>query len=134
MPPVTGDAEGLGDLIGNLVGNAIRYTPGGGQVWFRAARSADRLVLEVADNGIGIPPADRDRIFDEFYRTPAAREHTRQGTGLGLAIVKAVVAQHSGTIAVAERAGGGTLFRVELPLGAGAELPLGETPRHVATS
>ena len=122
LPPVPGDAEGLGDMLGNLVGNAIRYTPAGGHVWFRARRSNDRLLIEVEDTGIGIAPADRARIFDEFYRTPAAREHTQQGSGLGLAIVKAVVDQHLGIITVEDREGGGTRFRVELPLAERTEL------------
>lgn len=116
LPPILGDAEGLADLIGNLIGNAIRYTPAGGHVWFRARLAANRLVIEVEDTGIGIAPADRDRIFDEFYRAPAAREYSPQGSGLGLAIVKAVVDQHQGSITVADREGGGTRFRVELPL------------------
>ncbi|NJD09017.1 MAG: HAMP domain-containing histidine kinase [Gemmatimonadetes bacterium] len=116
LPPVIGDAEGLADMMGNLIGNAIRYTPAGGSVWFRARRGADRLVIEVEDTGIGVPAADRDRSFDEFYRTAAAREHSQQGSGLGLAIVKAVVEQHQGTITVEDRDGGGTRFRVELPV------------------
>lgn len=115
LPPVRADAEGLADLLVNLIGNAIRYTPSGGRVWFRARRADEGLLLEVEDTGIGIDPADRSRIFDEFYRTPAGREHTSQGSGLGLAIVKAVVEQHRGTISVEDRAGGGTRFRVELP-------------------
>jgi signal transduction histidine kinase len=116
LPPVLGDAESLADMLANLIGNAIRYTPAGGHVWFRARGSGDRLALEVEDTGIGIAPADRARIFDDFYRAPDAREHAPQGSGLGLAIVKAVVEQHQGSIVVEERIGGGTRFRVELPL------------------
>ena len=115
LPPLIGDAEGLTDMIGNLIGNAIRYTPAGGRVWFRTSRDHDRLVVEVEDTGIGIPAADRHRIFEDFYRSPAAREHAPQGSGLGLAIVRAVVEQHQGSITVEEREGGGTRFRVELP-------------------
>lgn len=116
LPPVLGDPEGLADLIVNLVGNAIRYTPAGGSVWFRARREVERLVVEVEDTGIGILEADRARVFEDFYRSPAARELAPQGSGLGLAIVRAVVEQHQGSIAVEGREGGGTRFRVELPL------------------
>jgi len=116
IPPVQGDAEGLGDLLVNLIGNAIRYTPAGGHVWFRAQHRADRILLEVEDTGIGIATAERERIFDEFYRAPAAREHFAQGSGLGLAIARAVVEQHRGRISVHDRDGGGSIFRVELPL------------------
>ena len=102
-------------LIGNLVSNAIRYTPRGGRVTIRVRKTGEKLRIEVADTGIGIPSADLERVFDEFYRSANAREHTGDGTGLGLSIVKAVAEQHGGAVSVASAVGQGTTFTVELP-------------------
>ena len=111
-----GDAEGLADLMGNLLGNAIRYTPAGGCVEFRMVRRGKSLVIEIADTGIGIPTEDLPQIYDEFFRSQAAREFVPDGSGLGMSIVKAVVEQHAGTIAVASTVGEGTRFTVEIPI------------------
>lgn len=116
LPVVLADGEGLADLLANLLGNAIRYTPAGGSVWLRVASEEEGVVFEVRDTGIGIAPADRARIFEEFYRSAAAREHSPDGSGLGLAIVRAVVDEHGGTIEVESEAGKGTAFRVTMPL------------------
>ena len=113
--PLTGDPEGLGDLIGNLLENAIRYNPDGGTVWFRVDGTPGEVALDVRDTGIGIPEDDLPRIFDEFYRSRTAREFAREGSGLGMAIVKAVVEQHGGAIAVESAPGRGTHVRVTLP-------------------
>jgi len=112
---LTGDPDGLGDLIGNLLENAIRYNPDGGTVWLRVDGTPGEVAIDVRDTGIGIPEDDLPRIFDEFYRSKTAREFAREGTGLGLAIVKAVVEQHSGAIAVESTPGQGTHVRVTLP-------------------
>lgn len=115
-----GEAEGLGDMMSNLVENAIRYTPNGGTVTFRLHGARGGLVIDVQDTGIGIPEADLPRIFEEFFRSKEAREFAPDGTGLGMAIVKAVVDQHGGSISVESAPGQGTHVRVELPLsGAG---------------
>ncbi len=110
-----GDPEGLGDLIGNLLENAIRYNPDGGTVWFRVCGTPGEVVIDVRDTGIGIPEEDLPRIFEEFYRSKTARAFAEEGSGLGLAIVKAVVEQHGGTIAVESTPGRGTHVRVTLP-------------------
>ncbi len=120
LPAVEGDASGLHQLLGNLVGNAVRYTPRGGTVTVALHGGGSRVRFEVADTGIGIPPEDLGRVFDEFYRSPNARAHTGDGTGLGLAIVKAVAEQHGGSVSVASEVGRGTTFSVELPTKAGA--------------
>lgn len=116
LDPVEGDSAGLQQLVGNLVSNAIRYTPRGGRVTVRLRQTDGKLVLEVADSGIGIPAEDLHRVFDEFYRSANAREHTGDGTGLGLSIVKAVAEQHGGTVSVESTVGQGTRFTVELPV------------------
>jgi len=116
LNPVEGDPAGLQQLVGNLVSNGIRYTPRGGRVTIRLLDTEGKLRIEVADTGIGIPAEDLHRVFDEFYRSANAREHTGDGTGLGLSIVKAVVEQHGGTVSVESTVGQGTTFTVELPV------------------
>jgi two-component system phosphate regulon sensor histidine kinase PhoR len=112
---IRGDAEALGDLMHNLLENAIRYNPDGGAVWFRLHALPGAVVIEVQDTGIGIPEEDLPRIFEDFFRSKSAREFTHDGSGLGMAIVKAVVDQHRGSISVDSTPGRGTRVRVELP-------------------
>lgn len=112
---VQGDAEALGDLIGNLLENAIRYNPNGGSVRLCLHAMPGAVVIDVQDTGIGIPEDDLPRIFEEFFRSKAAREFAHDGSGLGMAIVKAVVEQHGGSISVESTPGRGTHVRVTLP-------------------
>jgi signal transduction histidine kinase len=112
---ILGDAEGLADLMGNLLSNAIRYTPSGGRVDFQMRQAGTALVIEVADTGIGIPQPDLPRIYDEFFRSQAARQAVPEGTGLGMSIVKAVVERHGGTISVDSEVGKGTRVTVAIP-------------------
>jgi signal transduction histidine kinase len=116
LGPVQGDVAGLRQLVGNLVSNAVRYTPRGGSVAVRLQRTDSALRLEVEDTGIGIPEDDLPRIFEEFFRSANARSHTSDGTGLGLSIVKAVAEQHGGSVSVESEQGKGTRFTVDLPL------------------
>jgi signal transduction histidine kinase len=112
---VVGDRAALRQMLDNVIGNAIRYTPAGGRVAVRAAADAAGLLFEVEDTGIGIPPDDLPRVFDEFFRSANARAHAREGTGLGLAIVRAVAEQHGGAIAIASAVGEGTRVTVNIP-------------------
>lgn len=121
LPQLQGNPAAMADLMRNLLANAVRYTPPGGSVTFRLAAEGGEVVLEVADTGIGIEPEALERIFEEFYRSEAARAFAPDGTGLGLAIVKAVVDRHRGTIAVESEPGRGTRFVVRLPSSAGAQ-------------
>jgi signal transduction histidine kinase len=116
LGPIEGDAAGLHQLLGNLVSNAIRYTPSGGRVAVRLWQSGAKAIFEVADTGIGIPTDDLPRVFDEFFRSANARARTGEGTGLGLSIVKAVAEQHGGAVSVESTVGVGTRVVVELPL------------------
>jgi two-component system OmpR family sensor kinase/two-component system sensor histidine kinase QseC len=109
---VRGDCEALRTLIRNLVDNAVRYTPSGGSVRVHGRNAGDRAVLEVTDTGPGIPPAERARVFDRFYRRAAVQE---SGTGLGLAIVKAIAERHGARVALDEAPGGGLKVTVDLP-------------------
>ncbi len=115
-PPLLGDHERLVQLAGNLLSNALKFTPAGGTVTVRTFVDGDSAVLEVADTGIGIPAAEQDRVFQRFFRSSTATEQAIPGTGLGLVISRAIVEAHGGTITVTSKIGAGTCFRVELPL------------------
>jgi len=116
LPQITADRERLTQVMMNVVSNAIKYTPDGGTIQVSAGRVEDRVWLEVADNGIGIPEPDRGRIFERFYRVDKARSRESGGTGLGLSIAKEIVDQHRGTIGIVDRPGPGLTIRVELPV------------------
>ncbi len=99
---VMGDRDALRTLVRNLVDNAVRYTPAGGRVQVRTAKTAQGAVLEVTDSGPGIAAADRERVFDRFYRRVGAPEG---GSGLGLAIVKAIADRHGARVTLADAPG-----------------------------
>lgn len=113
--PILGDDKALNQLVTNLVDNAIKYTPGGGQVDVYLQLDDQHLVFAVKDTGIGIAPADQERIFERFYRVDKARSREVGGTGLGLAIVKHIVQSHQGKLQVISELGEGTRFEVRLP-------------------
>lgn len=110
-----GDRGRLTQLVTNLVGNAIKFTPEGGSVDVRAYAAGGRIVLEVADTGIGVPEAEQDRLFERFFRASSATGAEIPGTGLGLAISRGIAEAHGGRIGVESAEGNGTTFRVELP-------------------
>jgi two-component system OmpR family sensor kinase len=111
---VQGDEDGLRQVIANLVGNALVHAPEAA-VAVRVRAEHDRAVLEVADAGPGMAPADSERAFERFYRADAARSRHRGGSGLGLSIVEATVHAHGGTVSLTSTAGEGTTVRLELP-------------------
>lgn len=117
---VKGDVERLRQVVTNLVGNAIRYTPSGGTIRLTAAAEGDHGALSVADTGVGIPADAVPHIFERFYRVPQHAAMDEAGTGLGLSIVKAIVDQHGGRIVVDSTPGGGSRFTVLLPLATAA--------------
>ncbi|GAA1765997.1 hypothetical protein GCM10009795_010700 [Nocardioides hankookensis] len=112
---VPGDATEIDQLVGNLVSNAVKYTPPGGTVVLSADRVDEHVVVRVADTGLGIAEEDQARIFRAFYRTENPAALSEPGTGLGLAIVATVVERHGGRLDVASRLGEGTTFTVALP-------------------
>jgi two-component system OmpR family sensor kinase len=114
LPPVLGDRDLLLVLFSNLLDNAFKFTRAGGRVEVRATEDAHTAVIEVADNGLGIPAADLGHIFEELYRAENARETA--GSGLGLALVQRIVALHQGSIVVRSRPEQGTVVTVRLPL------------------
>jgi signal transduction histidine kinase len=121
----SGDLEGdpirLAQMMDNLVSNAIKFTPKGGQVRVSTGAVDGHVVFEVADSGLGISIADQAQLFEPFFRTRRAADHAVPGTGLGLTITKAIVEAHRGSITV-ESAETGTTFRVRLPRTRASEL------------
>ncbi len=111
----TGDEQLLRRLILNLLDNAIRYTPSGGTVTASLENSAANVELRIADTGIGIAPAETERVFERFYRSGEARSRDEGGFGLGLAIVRWIAESHRGVVACASRPGLGSTFTVTLP-------------------
>ena len=114
---IAGDRQKLSRAIFNLVDNAIKYTPEGGQIRISGEKDQSREEVEILieDSGIGIPVDEIDKIFDRFYRVDKARSETR-GTGLGLSIAQEIVKAHNGTITVKSSSQQGSIFRVTLPL------------------
>ena len=115
---VNGDALKLQQVVYNIIDNAIKYTPRGGEVHCSLTRSGKKAVIVVKDTGVGIPEEDLPHIFDRFYRVDKARSRETGGTGLGLSIVKQFVLLHGGAISAASTVGEGTTFTIELPLAA----------------
>ncbi|RKD23789.1 hypothetical protein BEP19_05000 [Ammoniphilus oxalaticus] len=110
-----GDCDRLRQIIINLIDNAISYTAEKGRITVEVEELSDQVVLKVRDNGIGIPHADRDRIFERFYRVDKGRSRNSGGTGLGLAIVKHLVESHHGTIRIESEEGQGSVFILQFP-------------------
>ncbi len=111
---IEGDADRLAQVLRNLLSNALRHTPAGGRVALRVARSGERIQVQVADTGSGIPPEDLPHVFERFYRGDKSRSRRGGGAGLGLAIARQLVAAHGGQIAVSSLAGQGTTFTITL--------------------
>ncbi len=116
LPMVVGDQDRLEQVMMNVIGNAIKYTPDGGTIQVSAGESGGKVWMEVRDNGIGIPQEDRERIFDRFYRVDKARSRESGGTGLGLSIARELIGRHGGTIGLADHQGPGTTVRIVLPI------------------
>lgn len=113
---IQADANRLTRVIDNLVSNAIKYTPQGGEVMVSLRLVDAWAILEVRDNGLGIPAEALDRLFEPFYRVNTIEHRAVEGTGLGLSIVKRIVEAHGGKIEVESQLGQGSVFRVALPL------------------
>jgi K+-sensing histidine kinase KdpD len=120
LPPVPLDYVEIDQVLSNLVENSVRHTPAGTHIWIGAAREDGDLVVTVADDGPGIDPASRERLFDPFVRG-GDRRGAPGGAGLGLAIARGLVEAHGGRIAAGTRPGGGTIVRFTLPLASPTE-------------
>jgi signal transduction histidine kinase len=111
-----GDEARLEQVIANLLSNAVKYSPAGGLVEAVVRREHGQALLDVVDRGIGVPEEERDQLFAPFSRTATAVETGIEGTGLGLYISRRIVEAHGGSIGFHETPGGGTTFRVTLPV------------------
>jgi two-component system, OmpR family, phosphate regulon sensor histidine kinase PhoR len=120
LPPLLTDRRCLGQVLGNLLENAVKYSPRQQPCELGARPDGDRLVLWVRDHGAGIPQAELERIFDRFYQVDGSDTRPATGIGLGLHLVRELVGVLGGTIEVETRPGAGSRFTVVLPLAAGA--------------
>lgn len=122
------DPTRMAQLLGNLITNAVKFTPEDGKVEVTLVIEGNEAVLSVSDTGIGVPAADRERIFERFFRTEDVTQRVIPGSGLGLTISKAIVDAHQGTITVRSNENHGSTFTVRLPLALGSS-PRGGTHR-----
>ena len=113
--PVVGDADRLGQVVDNLLTNAIKFTPPGGRVSATAVPDPDGWTVEISDTGIGIPAAEQDQLFSEFFRASNSRTERTPGTGLGLAISRLIVDRHGGELRLMSEQGRGTTAVLRLP-------------------
>ena len=116
LPLIMGDRGRIEQVMLNVLSNAVKYTPDGGHIRVTAGSEGETVWMEVADDGIGIPEADRSRIFERFYRVDKARSRESGGTGLGLSIATEIVQRHHGSLTLVDRPGPGTTVRLELPI------------------
>ena len=124
---VSGDETHLSRVVGNLVDNALRYAASAVELSVR--QEGQQAVISVSDDGPGIPPADRERIWDRFTRLDDDRSRASGGSGLGLAIVRELTTAHGGSVSVASKyPGAGTTFLVRLPVAPGHTPVTGRTP------
>lgn len=114
-PEVIGDEARLRQVLANLMANSLKHTPASARITLRVGTDGDDAVVEVADEGPGMEPADARRAFERFYRADTSRTRTSGGTGLGLSIVDSLVRNHCGNVSVSTGAGQGSCFRVTLP-------------------
>lgn len=115
--PIVGDADALLSIFGNLLANAVRYTPAGGRITVDCGAEEHIAWATITDTGIGMSPEVQERIFEKFYRAREARDIEAQGLGLGLSLVQELVLAHHGHIEVQSAPGAGSTFRVILPQG-----------------
>jgi len=117
FPHILGDYERLREVLTNLLSNAIKYSPDGGKIMvIGQQQDLDLIRISVQDEGIGIPPADQEHIFERFYRVDNRLARQTPGTGLGLYLVKAVIEAHGGQVSVESASGEGSVFHVDLPI------------------
>jgi two-component system phosphate regulon sensor histidine kinase PhoR len=113
---VEGDRARMKQVVVNLLDNAIKYTPNGGRVRLRIAREGDEAVLEIADDGIGIPEQSLPHVFKRFYRVDGSRSRDQGGAGLGLSIVESICSAHGAQVEVTSTLGEGSRFRIRQSL------------------
>ncbi|MFY9945511.1 MAG: HAMP domain-containing sensor histidine kinase, partial [Exiguobacterium chiriqhucha] len=113
---VSGDPAQLRQVFSNILNNAIKYSPDGGNIAVNVSCDDDVIRIAIEDEGMGVAPADAERLFEKFYRVQNEQSRNIGGTGLGLAICKEIIESHGGTISVRSELGNGTIMTVELPI------------------
>ncbi len=121
LPKIRGDKEKIGQVIINILSNAVKYTPDGGKIELKAEDRGQYAIVSVKDNGIGVPEEDIPRLFERFYRVEKSRTSQTGGTGLGLAIAKEIICAHGGDITVESQVGVGTTMTIAIPYEASIE-------------
>jgi signal transduction histidine kinase len=116
VPSMLGDRSRLGQLLDNLISNALKFTPRSGRVSVSVSLQGADAVVEIADTGVGIPADEQTMLFERFFRSTNATAQAIPGTGLGLTIAKTIVERHDGTIGIESEEGAGTTVRVTLPV------------------
>jgi two-component system, OmpR family, phosphate regulon sensor histidine kinase PhoR len=116
LPPIVGDRDALAGAVLNLLQNAVKYTGNDKRIAVRARAEGRMVAIDVEDNGIGISPRDRKRIFERFYRVDNLLTRRTGGSGLGLAIAKRIVEAHDGKVSVRSEPGKGSCFTLHLPV------------------
>ncbi len=115
LEPLIADDKALAQLLGNLIGNAIKYSPERKDIHVRTREAGAQIAIDVEDKGIGIPASEHHRIFEQFYRVDSPAVHATKGTGLGLAIVSHIVQAHGGEIRLTSKENEGSCFTILLP-------------------
>ena len=116
LPTIFGDRDKLQAALVNLVGNAVKYTPEGGEIIVRCGVRGEWIHIDVQDNGPGIPEDEQSKVFEKFYRASNAEDSEQRGNGLGLAFTREVVRMHGGDVELASRLGEGATFTMKLPI------------------
>lgn len=114
LPPLQADKPGLSSVIQNLLENALKYAPAGSPIECKLERTNEKMRIRIADQGYGIPDAEKEAVFEKFYRLGSEETRRSTGTGLGLYIVQQIVKAHGGTITVGNNTPQGTVFTIEV--------------------
>ena len=117
MLSLTADRERIGQVITNLISNAIKYSPNGGEITVAATGTRDNILVAVTDQGIGISDEMQHKVFDRFFRVSNPRFNTYPGMGLGLYITAGIIHRHGGTLSVTSKLNEGSTFTFSLPYG-----------------
>jgi signal transduction histidine kinase len=117
LPTIFGDRDKLQAALVNLVGNAVKYTPDGGEVVLRCSADDRWIRIDVRDNGPGIPEDEHEKVFEKFFRGAATQESDHRGNGLGLAFAREIARLHGGDIGLQSVIGEGSTFTMTLPVG-----------------
>jgi signal transduction histidine kinase len=115
MPTLVGDRQGIRSVFNNLLENAVKYSSVKPVIYINNTTENDRIIFEIKDNGVGIPPQEKSKVFDKFYRVGNEDTRSTKGTGLGLYIVNQIIRAHSGSIQVLDNEPKGTIFKIIFP-------------------